>query len=271
VSNLTGADDYQPLSEAEVARRVGFPNHDTRAEIKTLQAMIQQPPFPGQSNYIELVAYLNNKQERIKREVGSLADVIQRRQDIVREGLADWKIYYELAVLNQRLRNPSAMYHFLNKVLEVYPHNRETYMKLAEALSRDGKWREAIPYLEQSLYYTRGDKKKIAETINWLGTAHLRTGDYDRATDLLLEVTDKYPDQVDLTLRAYGNLIRYAREQGKLRDLDRYVTDVQRYARSLIRKEKDKEFPLLYQRMSQIMSMGGFEAEAREWAKAQPQ
>ena len=271
VSALTAADDYEPLPAAEVARRTGFPNHDTPGEIKTLQSMIQHPPFPGQSNYTELVAFLANKRDLVRREVGSPADVAQKRQDIVRSGLADWKVYFELAVLYQRLRNPPAMYDYLEKTLEAYPHNRETYMKIAEAKSRDGKWREVIPYLEQSLYYTRGDERKIAETINWLGTAYLRTGEYDKAVDLLLRVTDEYPDQIDVTLRAYGNLVRYSREQGMRRDLDRYVADVQRYARSLVREGKDKEFPLLYQRMSQIMSMGGFEAEAREWAQAQPQ
>jgi len=271
VSKLHGPADYQPLPGAEVARRVGFPNFDTIAEIKNLQGMIEHPPFPGQSNYAEFVDYLNSKLETITRAVGSSADVIERRKDVVNSGLADWKIDFELAVLNQRLHNQKAMYYFLDRILEKYPHNRETYMKIAEAMSRDGRWREVIPYLERSLYYTRGDEKKIAETINWLGTAHLRTGEYDKATELLLEVTDKYSDQIDLTLRAYGNLIRYSREQGKLKELDRYVADVQRYARSLVREDKDKEFPLLYQRMSQIMTMGGFEAEAREWAIAQPQ
>jgi tetratricopeptide (TPR) repeat protein len=197
--------------------------------------------------------------------------VIQRRQDVVRSGLVDWKVYFELAVLNQRLGNPKAMYYFLEQIIAAYPHNRETYMKLAEALSRDGRWREVIPYLEQSLYYTRGDEKKIAETINWLGTAYLRIGEPEKATDLLLEVTRKYPEQIDLTLRAYGNLIRYAREQGQRDDVDRYAKDVQRYARSLVRKEKDEEFPLLYPRMSQIMTMAGLDAEAKEWADASRQ
>ena len=269
MNNLTGNGDYEPLPGAEVARRVGFPNHDTIAEIRNLQGMIQHPPFPGQSNYADLAAFLNDKLERVTAAVGSEADVIQRRQDVVRSGLVDWKVYFELAVLNQRLSNPKAMYYFLNQIIEEYPHNRETYMKLAEAMSKDGKWSEAIPYLEHSLYYTRGDEAKIAETINWLGTAHLRTGDYAKATDLLLQLPEEYPDQIDLALRAYGNLIRYSREQGNLKDLEQYVTDVQRYARSLIQKEKDKDYPLLYQRMAQLMTMGGYDAEAKEWAQAQ--
>ena len=271
ISNLTGADTYEPLPSVEVARRVGFPNHDTIGEIENLQGMIQHPPFPGQGNYTEFENFLNDKLESVTKEVGSQRAVVQRRRDVVSSGLADWKVHFELAVLNQRLRNPSAMYYHLNQILELYPHNRESYMKIAEAMSKDGKWREVIPYLEQSLYYTRGDEEKIAETIGWLGTAYLRTGEYEKATDLLLEVTEKYSDQISLTLRAYGNLIKYSRERGKIKDLDRYVEDVQGYARSLIRRGKDEEYPLLYQRMSQIMTMGGYNAEAKEWTEAQAQ
>jgi tetratricopeptide (TPR) repeat protein len=144
-------------------------------------------------------------------------------------------------------------------------------MKMAEALSKEGKWREVVPYLEQSLYYTRGDETKIAETMGWLGTAYLRTGEYEKATDLLQEVTEKYPDQIALTLRAYGNLIKSSRERGEVKDLERYVEDVQGYARSLIRSGKDKDFPLLHQRMSQLMAMAGYDEEAAEWAKAPAQ
>ena len=271
IGNLSAADDYRPLPGAEVARRTGFPNHDTIGEIKNLQGMIEHPPFPGQSNYVALQNFLDAQLERVTRSVGSEMEVVQRRQDVIDSGLADWKVHFELAVLNQRLRNPRAMYYHLNRILELYPHNRESYIKFAEAMSKDGDWRGVIPHLEQSLYYTRGDEKKIAETIGWLGAAYLRTGEYEKATDLLREVTSNYSDQIGLTLRAYGNLIKYSRDNGKVRDLDRYTKDVERYARSLIRDGKDKEYPLLYQRMSQIMAMGGYEAEAQEWAEAQEQ
>ena len=271
ISNLTAAANYQPLPSVEVARRIGFPNHDTIEEIKNLQGMIQHPPFPGQGNYTELQNSLNDKLESVTKEVGSQMAVVQRRRDVINSGVADWKVHFELAVLNQRLRNPSAMYYHLNQILDLYPHNRESYIKIAEVMSEDGKWREVIPYLEQSLNYTRGDETKIAETIGWLGTAHLRTGDYEKATDLLLEVTRKYSDQIGLTLRAYGNLIKHSRDNGEVKDLDRYIKDVQRYARSLIRKGKDQEYPLLYRRMTQLMVMGGYEAQAQEWAEPQGQ
>jgi tetratricopeptide (TPR) repeat protein len=268
VKDLTGKDAYQPLATAEVARRVGFPNFDTIEEIRNLQRMIRRPPFPGQGNYVELQRFLDDKVQSVIREVGSSTTVLQRRREVTDAGLADWKVHFELAVLNQRIGNTPAMYHHLNKILELYPHNRETYMKIAEALSKDGKWREAIPYLEQSLYYTRGDETKIAETTGWLGTAHLRIGEYEKATELLLEVTEEYPDQIALTLKAYGNLIKDSRERGQTRELERYVAAAQGYAKSLVRSGKDKEFPMLYQRMSQLMGMAGHDEEAKEWSEA---
>ena len=263
--------DASDLPGVEVARRIGFPNFDTIADIRNLQRMIQRPPFPGQSNYAGLQQFLEDRLQSMIKEVGSSTAVLQRRQEVADSGLADWKVHFELAALNERLGNRPAMYHHLNQIIELYPHNRESYMKIAEELSKDQKWPEVIPYLEQSLFYTRGDEKKIAETIGWLGTAYLRTGDYKKATDLLLDVTEKYPDQIGLTLRAYGNLIKHSHERGQAKDLERYVKDVQGYARSLIRDGKDKDYPLLHKRMSQLMAMGGYTAEAREWAEAEGQ
>lgn len=271
IGSLSGAADSPTLSSAEVARRIGFPNYDTIEEIKNLQGMVQHPPFPGQVNYDELLHFLDEKLIGLSDAVGTQTTVVQRRKEVADADLADWKVHFELAVLYQRLRNPRSMYFHLNRILELYPHNRETYMKLAEELSRDGRWAEVIPHLKQSLYYARGDQAKIAETVNWLGTAYLRTGDYENAKERLLEVPEKYSDQIDLSLRAYGNLIRYAREKGKTEDLDRFIRDVQRYARALIRRGEDENYPLLYERMAQIMKLGGYTAEANEWAAAKQQ
>ena len=160
------------------------------------------------------------------------------------------------------------MYYHLNRILELYPHNRESYIKIAEAMSKDGKWREVTTFLEQSLNYTRGDETKAAETTVWLGTAYLNAGEYEKATDLLVEMIEEYPDQVALVLRAYGSLVRYSREQGKRTKLDRYIRDVQRYARALVRTGKDKDYPMLNQTISQILTLGGYSKEAREWANA---
>ncbi|MEL7185492.1 MAG: tetratricopeptide repeat protein [Pseudomonadota bacterium] len=268
--DVNGDDSFQPLPGADVAARIGFPNYDTIEEIKNLQGMIEHPPFPGQANYAELQEFLAGKVDRISRAVGSQSEVVQRRQRVVDAGVADWKVHFELAVINQRLRNPPAMYFHLNKILELYPHNRETYMKLADAMSREGKWREVIPHLEQSLHYTRGDQTKIAETVNWIGTAYLRVGDYETGKRHLLEIPDNYPDQIDLSLRAYGNLISYSRQNGKDKDLHRYIERVNNYARSIQSQAEEAGYPL-NQRMTQIMNMGGQADMAKEWAEAPAQ
>ena len=69
--NLNGPGDYESLSSAEVARRIGFPNYETIDEIKNLQGMVRHPPFPGQSNYAELEHFLDAELERVTVEVGS--------------------------------------------------------------------------------------------------------------------------------------------------------------------------------------------------------
>ncbi len=163
------------------------------------------------------------------------------------------------------------MYFHLNKLFALYPHNRESYMNMAQAMSQDGKWQEVIPVLERSLSYTRGDNKKIAETLNWLGTAYFRTGNYDEGTDLSLQVTREHSDQIYLTLKTYGNLIKYAKESGELRDLRRYAGEVQRYAEALIKDGKADEYPLLHTRVSQLMAMGGYTKEAQVWAAKKAQ
>ena len=112
--------------------------------------MVQHPPFPGQSNYTEFQQFLDEKLANVTEEVGSPREVVQRRRDIVNSGLADWKLHFELAALGRNLRDQRAMYHHLNRLFELYPHNHESFMNLAELLSRDGKWREVIPYLERS-------------------------------------------------------------------------------------------------------------------------
>ena len=88
----------------------------------------------------------------------------QRHRTLVDSGIADWKVHFELIVLNQRLRNPPAMYYHLKQILELYRYNRESCIEIAEALSKDEKWHEVIRYSKESLYYTGGDEEKIGET-----------------------------------------------------------------------------------------------------------
>ncbi len=265
VGSLKAADGFRPLPMAEVASRTGFPNHETIELMKELLDMVQKPPFPGQSNYTELESFIDGKITQLQREVGTPAQVLQRRKDVIESGEADWRVHFEMAMLSQHLRDRKAAYRHFSKVIELYPHNRESYIKLAEIMGKEGKPADAIPLLERSLYYTRGDEVMTAETTGQLGTAYLKNGEYDKATAALLQIPARYPDQIGASLRAYATLIKYARQRGETGDAERYVEDVQDYARALIRAGRDKEYPLLYRRMAQIMTMAGDEAEARKW------
>jgi tetratricopeptide (TPR) repeat protein len=270
LSNVTASDNYQPLSSVEVAKRIGYPNKESVDVMKPLLKMVQSPPFTGQSNASELKAFIAEKKARVTKEVGSPTEVIQRRKEIIDSGAADWKIHFEMAGLYWKLHNRRAVYHHLNEVFRLYPHNRKSRMRMIDIMSKDGKFSEVIPHIEQSFYYSRGDEKKIAQSIGLLGMAYFKIGEYEKATETLLEMPEKYSDQIGLTLKAYGTLVKYSREEGKAKDLNRYIRDVRQYARTLMREGKDQEYPLLYKRMSQIMLLAGHEKEAKKWKTTQP-
>jgi len=265
IDKLDGTNKQRLLARSEVAKRIGFPNHETTQLMSRLLSMVKKPPFTGQSNHAQLLEFVNNKINNVKEEVGSPADAIKRRQSVVAAEQADWKLHFELAALHQfKFDNDAAMLHY-DEIFKLYPHNRESYMKVADMLSKQGKWREVIPYLERSMYYVRGNQDQIAETKGWLGSAYLRVKEYEKGTEILEEMIADYPEQIGLTLRSYGNLIKYAREQGLNRDASRYLAEVEYYANALIRDGKDKEYPMLYRRMAQLMTMAGNKLEANKW------
>ena len=155
-TQVTGERPQRVLNSEEVAERVGYPNHETIENIKNLQGMAEQPPFPGQSNYRDYLAQMAVELSKIKGQVGEPKDVVRRRQKVLTQGNADWKVHFEMAALAKYLKNKQAQYYHLTTLNEMYPHNRESQMNLATLLSQDGRWAEAIPILERSLRYTRG-------------------------------------------------------------------------------------------------------------------
>jgi tetratricopeptide (TPR) repeat protein len=261
---------YAPLSAQEVANTVGFPNDESISLYRKLKNMINKPPFTGQSNYADLEQFVSNKISSTITAVGKPEDTLARRQVVADAGRADWKLHFEMAALNQYTRNREAVLNHYQAIYNLYPHNRETMIRIAEIHSRAGNWQEAIPYLERSRYYTRGDVKKIAETMGWLGTAYYRIKEYDKGTELLEEMVRSYSDQIGLTLRAYGNLIKTSVDRDLKKDTQRYADDVQDYAQSLVKQGRDKEFPLLYKRMQQIMTLAGNKEEAIKWELKSP-
>ena len=264
-TQVTGERPRGVLNSEEVAERVGYPNHETIENIKNLQGMAEQPPFPGQSNYTDYLAQMAVELSKIKGQVGEPKDVVRRRQKVLTQGGADWKVHFEMAALAKYLKNKQAQYYHLTTLNEMYPHNRESQMNLATLLSQDGRWAEAIPILERSLRYTRGREQQTVETLGWLGTAKLRVGAVQEAVRLLESIPKDYPQQVGLSLRAYGNLIKHAVDSGDRPLVEAYLDDLQTYAQQLKDAGLADDYPMLGRRMSQLLNMGGDPVAARQW------
>ncbi len=256
------------LKTEEVAARIGFPNHETIENLKNLQGMAKQPPFPGQSNYQDYLAFLATELSSVTGEVGEPKDVVRRRQQVLVNGEGDWKLHFEMTALARHLKNKQAQYYHLDQLFKLYPHNRESYINLATLLSQDGRWAEVIPLLERSLSYTRGREELVAEAVGWLGTAHLKTGNTAKATELLLSIPEDYPDQIGMSLRAYGNLIRHSVDSRDAQKTEQYLTSLENYANTLVASGASESYPRLNQRMGQLMNMGGDKAGAARWRAA---
>ena len=264
-TQLTGERPREVLNSIEVAERVGYPNHETIDNLKNLQGMAKQPPFPGQSNYQDYLAHMAVELSKIKGQVGEPKEVVRRRQKVLTEGTADWKVHFEMAALAKYLKNKQAQYYHLTTLNKVYPHNRESQMNLATLLSQDGRWAEAIPVLERSLNYTRGREPQVVETLGWLGTAKLRVGETQEAVAILESIPRDYPGQIGLSLRAYGNLIKQAADRGDLPAVEHYLEEVQAYAAELQASGLASDYPMLARRMAQLLTMGGDKAAASQW------
>ena len=269
MANLQPSQRYARLSKERAAELIGFPNHETNQVMNRLLGMVQKSPFTEQSNAAELEEFTAARRDEVVAEVGNPADIVVRRQPLVDQGQADWKIHYELAEINRFLRNKEASYFHLLELVKLYPHNHESYIKLAEHLSSENKLREANEYLKQSLYYTRNDQTKDTQALGWIGLNYMKLNDYDQGQAYLERVVDDYADQIGATIRAYGVLIKYAKERNQHNDFQSYLAGVKRYAKELVTQDRVTEFPLLYRRMAQIMTMAGDKAEADRWQQMQ--
>ena len=263
--HTSGSEPSALLSNQAIAKQIGYPNHETIANIKKMRAMADQPPFPGQSNYSDYLAILDSALSRATDAVGSPRDVFKRRQAVLAEGAGDWKLHFEMAALARYLRDKQAQYYHLEQLFQLYPHNRESYMNLATLMSQDDRWGDVIALLNPSLYYTREREELIAETQGWLGTAHLKIGETETAIELLEAIPRDYPDQIGMVLRAYGNLIKYSVESENTPATQRYLKAVSNYADRLVESGASKSYPMLAQRMAQLMTMGGNSEAAARW------
>ncbi len=271
MSDLSLTEGYKPLPKGEAKALIGFPNHETNQVMNRLLSMVKKPPFTQQSNSKALVVHTENRTSQISSEVGNPADVVKRRQPLVEQNLADWKIHYELAELNRFLRNKEAAFFHLKKLVELYPHNHESYIKLGEHLISKGEWSKANRYLEQSLHYVRGNETKTIQAYGMIGLNYMKSNQFEKGKEYLENIVNDFPDQISANIRAYGALIKYAKQTGNNKDFYRYINDVKRYANLLIKNERVDEFPLLYRRMAQIMTIAGESSEAQRWQSMQTQ
>jgi tetratricopeptide (TPR) repeat protein len=211
------------------------------------------------------LAFLATELSSVTAEVGEPKDVVRRRQQVLVDGEGDWKLHFEMIALARHLKNKQAQYYHLDQLFKLYSHNRESYINLATLLSQDGRWAEVIPLLERSLSYTRGREELIVEAVGWLGTAHLKTGNTVEATELLLSIPENYPDQIGMSLRAYGNLIKHSVDSSDTQTTQQYLTSLENYANTLVASGASDNYPRLNQRMTQLMTMGGDKAGAARW------
>lgn len=98
-----------------------------------------------------------------------------------------------------------------------------------------------------------------------MGTAKLRVGAVQEAVRLLESIPKDYPQQVALSLRAYGNLTKHAVDSGDTPLVETYLDDVQAYAEHLKESGLADEYPMLGRRMSQLLNMGGDPVAATQW------
>lgn len=260
-----GMSDYRPLRASALAERIGYPSNMTIKVMDRVVSMVKSPPFTGQSNHAELETLIVSERDRIETELGTVQEQIDRRLKTLQSGKGDWRLRYELAYLYEHLKNRPATYRQLQRLYSEYPHHRDSLVMTAKMLHQDERYREAIPYLRLALIHARDEDALIAQLTGWLGLAHLKLGEKDTATELLLRVPREYPEQIHYVLQAYATLIRYSVQAGDTDATRDYAEDVQRYAERADKGGKAAEYPMLYTRMSQIMRLAGDQARAQDW------
>lgn len=265
ISDITPKTLYPQLSLNEAKSIIGFPNYETNQVMTRLVKMVQKPPFTNQSNSDKLIAQTITRKDNISNMVGSPTEIIERRQSIVDKGLADWKIHYELAELNQFLRNYEAAYHHSSEVVKLYPYNYESYIKKADYLTNTGEYQQAIRNLKKSLNYLRDDRSKEAQTIGKIGLNYVKNKQYNQGKKYFEKIIKDYPRLIGANFRSFGILIKLAKQQNLTMEVNRYVSSAEQYANSIIKDNRMNEFPLLYKRMAQLMTMANNDLGAQKW------
>lgn len=265
-----GVDNRSTLDQEEVARRIGYPSNMTLKVMERVVNMVKSPPFTGQSNQAELEHFIGSRKQQAQSQLGSIPDQIARRRAVLHSGDGDWRLRYELAYLLEHVGDTESAIEQLILLFSEYPHHRDSQIMLAKMLHKDGQFRREVPYLEAAINNARGDEALIAQLSGWLGLVHFKLGNPQLATEYLEGVTNDYQQQTHYVLQAYATLIRYSKQSGNTREVERYAGQAQRYGEKIVKTGKDRDYPMLYKKMSQIMQLAGDQAQAQEWKARQP-
>ena len=255
------------LTRQQAANQMGFPNYETLENLDMVEALARKLPFTEQSNYETLLKFLSHRKQAITSELGSYRDLILKRRGVIESGKVDWRLLFEIAVLAESQGNKNTALMFYERAFNTYPHNRETQIKLATLLTQEKKWQAAIFYLERSLNYTRGNRTHVAETLGWLGTAYIELSQLDKGQNFLKQVTNDYSDQIDPTLRAYANLVRFSVDRSDEEATQQHVDETLNYANKLLTTQGAADYSesQLRFRVAQILTLAGRQALARQW------
>lgn len=260
--------DQRPLVEPEtLAEQLGYPNFTTIEAMGRLLDMVQLPPFTGQSNHDDLINFIDRRGAALAGRLNDFESLIERRQTAINQSPDNWQLHFELAVLYRQQNNIPEALNALNKALSINPHHDRSLQLRSEISAQTKNYDDAISDLERLRFYMAGDTGLAAQTLGALGSAYLNSNRYHEGIPILLELIDQYPSEIESVLRAYGTLIKDSVGRGLTSKRLRYLADLNAYASALIRDGRAGDYPLLFRRMAQILSLAGEHQAARQWAE----
>ncbi len=150
------------LSEAEVARRLGFTDFDRRRVLQGMRLRLQQPPFASQSSF----------RERDRRLAQTLAATPIAPRELVPEYRAaialapdDWMLRANFAWLLKAAEDGAGAAAQWREVARLMPHEPDAWFQLGTLEEEAGRSAEAARLFREAL----ARKPNCAEALNGLG------------------------------------------------------------------------------------------------------
>ncbi len=206
------AEDRQPLSEAECARRLAYTEVDrVRIADKILNDFLKRPPFSGR-------LYDRERIERLEEELAGMKAAVtaetyrqaaeQNRQAVERDPedwLLRWKYGQFLAEYARDYRGAAEQFRWVREHL---PHSWLAHHSLATMMAAMGNPDEAIELYEQALRL----QPTSGRTHYFLGEQWQNKGKLDEAKRHYVQAMRWEPD----CMPAYNNLAKIVAGEGRL-------------------------------------------------------